>query len=474
MMKKIALVSGILLISQIAVAGDGTIRRPVKPVPNQYLVKLLDTLAPADVQPTAEGLLRAHGGKMRFVFTNGVLGFSFEGPEAVAAAIARNPLVDFVEANGIVTISGIPGQQNPPWHLDRIDQRSSSLDGWYYQDCQIVQDAVIYIVDTGVKKTHQEFWTSSTDPTSRVLEVPGQDIVGSAGGTDSATNPCPLNPPNLCIPFNDYACLRGGHGTAVASIAAGRVYGVAKLAKIIPVRAFDCGGSAPSDRVISGLQFIYADKATRPQGGVVNLSFEFPWNDPRANLMEQQIDALVNDRNLTVTAAAGNGNVDAVGITPARHSRGRGYTVITAGGSNTHDGRWWCNPNNWFEGPCVNVGASNWGQAIDIFAPAQNIAAANIRTPDGQESDTAERMSYRSGTSFASPIIAGSAARLIMGSYGTLTPSLIWSTILGYATTGAMIDLPHEIDPDGGPLNGSPNRLIYMPPPVRCRMDPQQ
>jgi subtilisin family serine protease len=280
-------------------------------------------------------------------------------------------------------------------------------------------------------------------------------------------------------------CLVGGHGTAVASIAAGRQYGVAKLANIVPVRVFDCNGGGGLSRVVDGLNWIYNNPPTGL--AVVNLSLAGAASDAQAGNLELAIDALVNQRGLTVVVAAGNANQDVQNVTPARHSHANGGTAITVAGTNNEDRRWMCNASNYWETVpdpndpfhvnriCdPNVMGSNWGTGVDVFAPAQNVASASLKDTSGNLSDTAERQQLRSGTSFSTAIVSGLAARYLQTT-GVLnpTPTNVWNSILWGASGDAPSTPPAVLidaaDAYSGTLNGSPNRLVYGTHVPRCR-----
>lgn len=423
------------------------------------------------------------------MWDSGVPGFAIELPEAAAAPLSHHPLVDFVEEDAEWTL--FDAQANAPWHLDRIDQRYLPLDGYYYQGCGST-DVYAYVLDTGVRASHHEFWTNSANTTSRVL--PGMNFYPDGHAAD---NPCPgvtyYDQPQGPCGNQDKPCFSGGHGTAVASVLGGLTYGVAKGVKIIPVRTFSCTAYSDSVLMAQGLQWIYNDKPSRNGPAVLNISSGM---DTRSLTTQQQsdlsyaemwINKLVNERNITVVVAAGNQEISASHISPARMARGNGGKVISVGGSTNNDSRWHCNTSNpWETNECSSNPGSNYGTSVDIFAPAQNISAAAIKQLDPTQpdpvlqccvdSDTAERWDIRSGTSFASPAVAGIAARLLMGSGATLTPDQVWSQIQSQATgdppstpPAVMQDPAPGADPNAGPLYLSPNRLLFQQGVARCR-----
>ena len=491
-MKRILILCVAALCALPAVAGVGKVRRFKEGVKGEYIVRLKDDVPAQQVRMLAYGLASQHGGKPGHVFESVVPGFVVSIPDAAAEALSHHPNVEYVEQVTVSTVSQV--QTNAPWHLDRIDQRNLPLDGRYNMYCNTTP-VYAYIVDTGIKADHSEFWMNSVNPTSRV--VAGKNIYD---GTNDAValNPCAGDTwmdgyQNPCSSQDRY-CTGGGHGTAVASVLGGVKYGVGKHVSFISVRTHNCSGGSWSAKVSQGLEWIYNDKPNRllpsglPAPAVVNLSFGLDvtpiqgstYEMQQLTYLEEWINKLINDRNITVVAAAANGNRPASEFSPARMARGNGGQVITAGGSTNTDRRWVCNPLNPWESCAGNAG-SNYGGAVDVFAPAQNIPSAGIKEM-GYDiwgnwtccvgSSTAERQENRSGTSFAAPIVAGMAAIHMIGSGSSRTPFDIW-TLIRTQASGEYPNpavMPTTTDANSGPLNGSPNRLIYRQGSTICRM----
>ena len=107
---------------------------------------------------------------------------------------------------------------------DRVDQRSTPLDGTYSYTSDGTE-VDIYVMDSGINAAHQEFDT-------RV-------VTSLAANFDTTSTSSPA--------WAD--C--NGHGTFVASQAAGNFVGVASGARIIPVRVFDCSGSTTLSSMVS-------------------------------------------------------------------------------------------------------------------------------------------------------------------------------------------------------------------------------
>lgn len=208
-----------------------------------------------------------------------------------------------------------------------------------------------------------------------------------------------------------------GHGTHVAGIIAGSEYGVAKAATIVPVRVLDCTGSGSYSSVIAGLDWIAANA---PSGvpAVVNMSL----GGGASSTVDTAVKNLIA-RGLSVVVAAGNSAADACTSSPSRVAE-----AITVGATNNLDQK---------------ASYSNFGSCLDIFAPGSGITSAWIG------STTA--ISTISGTSMASPLVAGIVARFI-ASNPTLSPSQIASSLKAGATQNVLTQIG----------TGSLNLLAYL------------
>src|SRR5688500_17653051 len=90
-------------------------RKTDKPIPDQYIVVLKADLAGASVATSAAGLVRRHRGSLKNVYRHALKGFSARLSEQEALALSEDPLVQFVEEDGISYLSAI--QSAPPWGL---------------------------------------------------------------------------------------------------------------------------------------------------------------------------------------------------------------------------------------------------------------------------------------------------------------------------------------------------------------------
>ncbi|GMH33825.1 hypothetical protein BSKO_01659 [Bryopsis sp. KO-2023] len=177
------------------------------------------------------------------------------------------------KVEGLSLPNGLQDGESLPWHLDRIDQDNRDLDTNFVYPT-LGSGVAMYIVDTGIQTTHNEF----------------KHIDGAAGTRASFAFSV----------FNDADdgsdC--NGHGTHVAGIAAGLTYGAAKNATLFDVRALDCSKSSVLSDTLSGLEWI-AQNHVKP--AVVVLSLGGGAN----SLLDASVQALY-DLDVTVVTAAGN------------------------------------------------------------------------------------------------------------------------------------------------------------------------
>jgi subtilisin family serine protease len=206
-----------------------------------------------------------------------------------------------------------------------------------------------------------------------------------------------------------------GHGTHVAGTVGGSTYGVAKAVRLIAVKVLNCAGSGSVTSVVNGINWVRAN-AVRP--AVANMSLGGGASSTIDNAVANATAA-----GITFAVAAGNSSANACNSSPARAP-----SAITVGASTSSDAR---------------ASFSNFGSCVDIFAPGQSIASA------WRTSDTATNTI--SGTSMASPHVAGAAALVLAANPG-LSASQVASNLVANATNGALSNVG----------SGSPNRLLFV------------
>jgi subtilisin family serine protease len=195
-----------------------------------------------------------------------------------------------------------------------------------------------------------------------------------------------------------------GHGTHVASSAAGSTYGIASAATVVPVRVLDCDGSGTDSGVIAGLNWVAQNIRATNTTAIVNMSLGGSY-DSALNAAVRSIVSL----GVPVVVAAGNDGRDACGASPASEP-----TAITVAASTVSD---------------EEAVYSNYGSCVDIFGPGSSVLAAGI------SSDTST--STKSGTSMAAPHVAGYAT-VVKGLFPSAGATAVAAAVVGSATPNVL------------------------------------
>jgi len=361
-------------------------RPSVNAVSGKYVVTLANTVSRNQIASTANELASEYGGQVEYVYTDVIKGFAVKDMnESSAKELSRNALVGSVEeaARAVLT-----GQQSTPAEftvvksLDRIDQRNG-FDGNYTYP-RTGTGVHVYVVDTGVWIRHNDFGGRA----SALFDFQPQTSAGGYG-TGAA---------------ND------NHGTLSASYIGSKNFGVAKNCLLHSVRVTNFAGTeGTTNDFIAGLQQILNDvtnKNNRP--AVVNISLGFfvqnvgfglPISPSQVTSVENAVSSLINN-GITVVAGAGNFNANASTFTPARMSQ-----VLTVGGSYGIPGASEDSRAIYFGGQ-----ASNFGTAVDVYAPSGGVLSGQSWFVRGDASNTDYGIEGEFGTSAAAPHAAGAAA----------------------------------------------------------------
>ena len=182
----------------------------------------------------------------------------------------------------------------------------------------------------------------------------------------------------------------------------------------MPVKVLNCAGSGTNSDVIAGMDWV-AQNASGPS--VANMSL-----GGGASQATDDAVARMTSAGVTVAVAAGNESQNACNVSPARAP-----SAITTGATTNTDAK---------------ASYSNFGSCVDVFAPGSNITSAWWTTNSSTNTI--------SGTSMASPHVAGVAALYLQGN-PSASPAAVTSAITSGATPGVV----------SGPGSGSPNLLLY-------------
>jgi subtilisin family serine protease len=319
----------------------------------------------------------------------------------VADAVARlsaDPSVDAVTPNRLYRAADVPNDEwfGRQWGLRNTGQfggtPGADVDAATAWDVTKGSDSVIVaVVDTGVARTHSDFtgqlWTNTGEIAGNRKDDEGDGFVDDVRGWDFVGDDGDPADGN-------------GHGTHVAGIVGARgndssgITGVARDLKLMPLRALNSQGVGTTVDIADAFRFAAAHGAK-----IVNASLAGNGSDPYVS------DAIGDWPQTLFVVAAGNSGADndANDVFPCTDSHAN---VLCVAATNEDDGL----------APFSNYGRTT----VDLAAPGVNIYST---TKDGA-------WTYMSGTSMATPFVAGAAA-LVRAARPTWSVSQVRSALTG-------------------------------------------
>jgi subtilisin len=371
-------------------SGANLTQKPGDIIPNEYIVTLKDN-ATINTQAASNSISslsnEASGNGIQVLATlpsSGIIVIKTP-PNTISslANVENDPNVLTVEPNRVQGISS----QTIPTGIQRIGAEPLVLGS------TPPVNSTIGIIDTGIDLHHPDL-----NVVNSVSFVPGV----TTGNDDN------------------------GHGTHVAGIAAAKdnnigVVGVAPGAKLWAIKVLNNAGSGSTATVLAGI-----DYATRNahQIDVINLSLGGGFSVAENTAINRAVAA-----GLTVVVAAGNHHVDA-----STESPGSAQDAITVSALADSNGK--CGGL----GPATSWGPddsfatfSNYGPKVDIMAPGVDILS------------TWKNGGYNtiSGTSMASPYVAGAAA-LYKSVHHDASAVQVLDALKSIASTSTTICNPHD------------------------------
>ncbi|TLD24968.1 hypothetical protein PspLS_05595 [Pyricularia sp. CBS 133598] len=302
-------------------------------------------------------------------------GLMLDADDQTIMEIMADPAVRYVEADAAmnILIDEEAAEQPPPAELTEMQaiarraeqtetgapnglarlsqsEPNPGASGTYKFEDSAGEGITVYIVDTGIRATHQEFEDRATFGANFIDQV------------DADQN---------------------GHGSHCAGTIGGKTFGVAKKASLVGVKVLGANGGGSNRGVIQGMQFVAQDVTQKnlARKAVMNMSL----GGSKSTAVNEAINSMIK-AGVVPVVAAGNENVDAKDSSPASAP---GAITVAAIDQKT-DRR---------------ASFSNFGAVVDIFAPGVGVLSVDAKSDTGSK--------QLSGTSMASPHVAGLAAYLM-------------------------------------------------------------
>lgn len=287
-------------------------------------------------------------------------------------------------------------------HLDELD----GTQDWSYTPSGDGEGVDVYVVDSGIQYANREFGGRA--------HFVGRDFAyRGSDGSDTL-----------------------GHGTYVASLAAGRLYGVAKAAALFSVRVLDNRKRTTVGRINEALNYVGNFIRERTERRAVML---MAFSGRKSHTINEIVERLSRE-GVTVVTASGNKGGDACANSPASSK-----SAITVGATDSDKKLWYFRwaPNKYF----VHRVGSAIGNCMDIFATGKKLPGAGLTG-----------LKIETGTSGSTGLVAGVAAIMLQRN-PTLTPHQIKELIID-ASRKNLVDMSAA---ERHLQRTTPNRLLTIP-----------
>jgi len=371
--------------------------RVAEPIKGQYIVVFKSNISSVD----RNAHIAAIGVNSTILYKYDFPGFQGYAAEMDLERLSitlKSPFVKIVEENGMVYASdelenieplACNDQEGAVWGLVRSAEIDLQITGSYLYENKIGDGVDAYIIDTGIYTGHNDF------------EGRAKWGANFVDGSDGDGN---------------------GHGTHVAGTIGSKTYGLAKGATLIAVKVLNAAGSGSYAGVIAGIEYVAQQSIKNSKRGkagaksVANMSL----GGGKSSSVNAATNACV-EAGVVMAVASGNDNADACNYSPASSEN-----AITTSASDNTDSR---------------ASFSNWGSCVDVFGPGVGITSTWQGSPNA--------INTISGTSMASPHIAGVAAKLIWQN-PTYSQTKIKEELLATSNSNKLSG-----------TKGSPNKLVY-------------
>lgn len=263
------------------------------------------------------------------------------------------------------------------WHLTKINAQGA----WNYFSTG--STVVVAVVDDAVKRDHPDLapnlWVNPGEIPGNGIDDDGNGYIDDVNGYDIGSGDNNPNPPTT-------AYEHGTHVSGIISAASNNGIGISSIGfscKLMCVKATNQPTTISSG--YQGVTYAAANGAN-----VINMS----WGGPGGGTTGQNVINYAISKGSILVAASGNDNVQTL-FYPAAYTG-----VVSVSATNSADKK---------------ASFSNYGTWIKISAPGENILSTTIDNSYG----------YMSGTSMASPLVAG-----LLGLMKSLNPTMPNSAII--------------------------------------------
>ena len=311
----------------------------------------------------ARGVARAVQAQTKHVYSAALDGFAADLTDGQVRQLQRRGDVVAVEADAVFRADAT---QTPAiWGLDRVDQRSNTLNGTY-RYTGTGAGVTAYVIDTGIATAHPQF-----------------------GGRAA----------NVFDAFRGNGQDCNGHGTHVAGTIGASTYGVAKQVQLRGLRVLNCYGSGSTSGILAALDWLRA-KAARP--AVANMSLGGSYSRTLNTAVQN-----LNAAGVFVSLAAGNENQNACNTSPASSAG----TLAVAASDRTGTRAPW----------------SNYGSCVDLYAPGVRITSTWLGGATSTISGTSMAAPHAAGVAALYKSVRGDVASssLLTWMTSTATPGVV-------------------------------------------------
>ena len=302
-----------------------------------------------------QGIIKANGWKINSEYHT-IPAIACSLPAVAIELLKKSPFVSYVEEDTMVALSDPPDAElAASWGVTKIGADTVQAAG------NVGQGIRVAVIDTGINYLHED--------------LDGNYVTGYNFVSKGATPPMDDN----------------GHGTHCAGIIAAEdngiaVIGVAPKASLYALKVLNSAGSGYTSDIIAAIQWAC-------DNGIQVISMSLGSSVGSTALQQACDDAYLN-HNIVVVAAAGNNGAARIGSNinyPAKYAN-----VIAVGATDQSN---------------LRASFSCTGPELDLMAPGVNIISdyLDVKPGDGGNVDTL----YMSGTSMATPHVAGTAALIV-------------------------------------------------------------